>query len=62
MNWNSTDREPTREELIDVQDGQAMVKQTRSSPLLPDTHPQPFSLAELQQAGQELLARLFKRE
>lgn len=61
MNWNSIEKESSHKELIEIQDGQALIKSGKSSALIENERSTMPSLAELQQAGQEFLARLLRR-
>ena len=61
MNWNSTDRDASREELIEVQDSQATIKQTQPVAFLSEVRNATASLSELHLSGYDLLIRLLRR-
>ena len=61
MNWNSSDRDSAQEEIIEVSDGQAALNQSQTATALAEIRSTTLSLTDIQQAGYELLARLFRR-
>ncbi len=60
MNWNSTDRNPAHDEVVEAQDEQVAVQQIRY-PFVSDSQNENMTIEKLQRVSSELLSRLFKR-